>query len=132
MQNLRLVHSPVTDIQRATMAGPYLERVWRQEGAYVCCNGTIQAADDNLIALMQDAIDKHDINGCSKTLNDLDLQHSALQLADEHQALRHHSLRKPRSFSTACSMAIGTEDHYNCMSACADNRRACLYYHHSG
>ena len=74
--------------------GAYLQRVGRQEGSYACCNSAVQAADNNLVALVQDPIDKHDINGGSKPLNDLDLQHGALQLTDEHEALCHHSLRR--------------------------------------
>ena len=64
-----------------------------EEGADVGDDGAVEAANHNLIALMQHAIDKDHIDGGAKPLNHLDLEYRALQLADEHQALRHHGLR---------------------------------------
>lgn len=41
-------------------------------------NWAVETANNNLVAFVQDAIRQHDINGRTKTLNNLDLKHSTL------------------------------------------------------
>ena len=73
--------------------GGRLERVGREQGADGGDNRPAQAAQHDLLALPQHAVDQDHVDGRAQALDHLDLQHRALQLADEHEALRHHFLR---------------------------------------
>lgn len=52
-------------------------------------NWAVETANNNLVAFVQDAIRQHDINGRTKTLNNLDLKHSTLKFRQVHKAVTH-------------------------------------------
>lgn len=52
-------------------------------------DGAIETADHDLVALVQNSVGKDNINRRSKTLDDLDLEHRALESREVHETLDH-------------------------------------------
>ena len=57
-----------------------LERVRGEQRSDLGYNGAAHAAQHNGVALMQEAIDQHHVNGGAQALNDLHLQDCTLRL----------------------------------------------------
>jgi hypothetical protein len=70
------------------------QRLWRQKSTDLRNDRPVETADDDLITLTKIAVDKDDVDGRAETFNNLDLENSALERRDVHQALVHALLRE--------------------------------------
>jgi hypothetical protein len=61
----------------------------RQECSNLRYDRSVQAADDNRVSLVQDTVRKDDIDRCSETLDNLDLEDGTFERRDVHEALGH-------------------------------------------
>lgn len=61
----------------------------REERADLGDDGAVEAAQDDLVALVQVAVDEDDVDGGAETLDDLDLEDSALERRDVHKVVGH-------------------------------------------
>lgn len=68
--------------------------LWRQQRANLCDNWSVQPTNHDLVSLPQITIRQDDIDGRPETLDDLDLEHRALELREVHQAVTHALLRE--------------------------------------
>lgn len=68
-----------------------LGREQRADGGH---DGPVEAAHHDGVALAQPAVDQHHVDGGAQPLDLLHLQHRALQVVHEHEALRHQGLRE--------------------------------------
>lgn len=63
--------------------------LWCKECANLSNNCTIESAEYNLVTFMKDTVREDDIDGCTQTFDDLDLQNRAFHLRQVHQAIAH-------------------------------------------
>ena len=70
------------------------QRLRRQQRSHVGENRTVQPTHHDPISLPQVPIRKDNIDGRSQSLDDLDLEHGALEFRNVHQALGHSLLSK--------------------------------------
>lgn len=66
-----------------------LHRLRRQQRTNLSRNGSVESADDDPISLVEDSVRQDDVDGRSQSLDDLDLEHGALESREVHEALRH-------------------------------------------
>lgn len=52
-------------------------------------DGSVETADDDPISLVKDSVREDDVDCRSQSLDDLDLEHSALERREVHETLRH-------------------------------------------
>lgn len=52
----------------------------------------VETTEHDAISLTHDTVGEHNIDGCTETFNDLDLENGALELRKVHETLRHSRL----------------------------------------
>ena len=57
-------------------------------------NRTVQTADNNLVAFVQDTVGKHNVQCCTETFDDLDFEDRAFEFGDVHELSSHPLLRQ--------------------------------------
>lgn len=70
-----------------------LHRLRREKSPDLRRDGAVETADDNLVALVQHTVRQDNVDGGAESLDDLDLEHGALEGGKVHEALRHAFLR---------------------------------------
>jgi hypothetical protein len=55
----------------------------------LCHDRTVETADNDRVSFVENTVGKDDIDGCSETLDDLDLEDGTLESGDVHEALSH-------------------------------------------
>ena len=66
-----------------------LHRLGREERADLGRDRAVESADDDAVALAQNAVREHDVDRGAEALDDLDLEHGALEGREVHEALGH-------------------------------------------
>ena len=79
---------------RAHLDTHLLHWLWREQRSHLRYDWSIQSADNNFVALVQDTIGEHNVQRCPEPFDNLDLKHSALELRDVHELLAHALLRE--------------------------------------
>lgn len=72
----------------------FLERLRCQQCSDLRDNRSVETADDDLVAFVQDTVGEDDVERRSEALDDLDLQDGTVELGDVHELAAHSLLRE--------------------------------------